>query len=214
MLFVGEKHWQRLPATTFFGSPDVATEKEHNYNREHRACHVRRSYLFVVAVWKPKEAKSAAMSRIILIGVIAVTLLPSARGRLWETREQVAARYGKPIHCDGDQNHGIVCTYNYQRFRVVVTFLDGKSQSELFYRADNKYLVPIEILKIDAMNMREHYVWEPRGRISVLVQEQNQRGQPIAISARFPDTRNPWSFHICTAEFAKKFGSTPPKVKP
>jgi len=162
------------------------------------------------------------MSRIILIGMIAVTLLPSAKGALWEKREQVEARYGKPIHCEGDQSHGIVCTFNYQRLHVVVTFLDGKSQSELYYRSDNKYLVPIEFGKLLEMNSRENYTWYPANGISALIprwpgfpNETNakKRGPVIAIAARFPDTRNPWSVHICTAEFAKKFGSAPPKVK-
>jgi hypothetical protein len=112
---------------------------------------------FIIAVWRAKEAVSTTMSRIILIGMIAATLLPNARASLWEPREQVEARYGKPIHCDGDQSHGVVCTYNYQRFHVVVTFLDGKSQSELYYRSDNKYLVPIEFGKLLEMNSRENY---------------------------------------------------------
>src|SRR5215510_1827775 len=99
------------------------------------------------------------MSRIILNGVIAITLVPSAWAALWETKEQVEAQYGKPIHCDGDQSHGIVCKYNYQHFHVVVTFFDGKSQSELFYRSDNKYLVPIEVGKIMEMNPQENYTW-------------------------------------------------------
>jgi hypothetical protein len=105
---------------------------------------------------------------------------------------------------------------------VVVTFLDGKSQSELFYRSDNKYLVPIEVGKLMEMNSRENYTWYPGNRMFVLIlrwpgfpNETNakKRGPAIAIAARFPDSANPWSFHICTAEFAKKFGSTPSKVK-
>jgi hypothetical protein len=155
--------------------------------------------------------------------VIAVIFLPNAKGRLWDTRDQVEARYGKPIHCNGDQSHGIVCAYNYQRFHVVVTFLDGKSQSELFYRSDNKYLVPFEVGKLMEMNPRENYTWYPGNRMFVLIprwpgfpDETNakKRGPAIAIAARFPDSANPWSFHICTAEFAKKFGSRPSKVKP
>jgi len=143
--------------------------------------------------------------------------LPSADARLWETREQVEARYGKPL-----QLHGDVATYNFQRFHVVVTFLNGQSQSELYYRSDNKYLVPIEVGKLMEMNSRENYTWYPGNRMFVLIPrwpgfpaETNakKRGPSIAIAARFPDDRNPWSFHICTEDFVKKFGATPSKGK-
>lgn len=153
------------------------------------------------------------MNRIVLIAMFAVLFLSSARARLWENRAQMETRYGKPLKVEGD-----VATYNFQRLHVLVTFVNGQSQSELYYRSDNKYLVPIEVLKLDEMNSRENYTWVPSGRISVLIprwpdfpNETNlkKRGPVIAISARFPDTRNPWSLHICTAEFAKKFGTTP-----
>ena len=98
------------------------------------------------------------MNRIAIIGLVTMTVISNAEARLWETRQQVDAQYGKPIHCEGDQNHGIVCTYNYQRFHVVVTFLNDRGHSELFYRSDNKYLVPIEVLKLIQMNVREGYM--------------------------------------------------------
>ena len=153
------------------------------------------------------------MNRLILMGLVAVTFLPSASGRLWETKGQVEARYGKPLRVEGNESQGTVCTYNFQRFHVVVTLLNGQSQSELYYRSDNKRLAPIEMLKLQLMNVRENYIWEMRNGMFVLVDAQ-RRGKPIAIAARFPDTTYPWSFHICTAEFVKKFGSTPPKGRP
>jgi hypothetical protein len=74
------------------------------------------------------------------------------------------ARYGKPL-----QVHGDVVTYNFQRFHVVVTFLNGQSQSELYYRSDNKYLVPIEVGKLMEMNSRENYTWYPAERMFALI---------------------------------------------
>lgn len=133
----------------------------------------------------------------------------------------VEARYGKPLRVEGNENHGTVCTYNFQRFHVVVTFLNGQSQSELYYRSDNKYLAPIEIAKLMETNSRENYTWYPTNQMFALIPRwpgfpnetpAKKRGPPIAIAARFPDTAYPWSFHICTAEFVKKFGATP-KVK-
>ena|SRR6266487_3199330 len=158
------------------------------------------------------------MNRIVPIALLTLLFfLPSAKGRLWETRGQVEARYGKPL-----QGRGDVSTYNFQRFHVLVTFVNGQSQSELYYRSDNKYLVPIEVGKLMEMNSRENYTWVPGDRMFVLIprwpgfpNETNmkRRGPPIAIAARFPDTRNPWSLHICTAEFVKKFGPTPSTAK-
>ena len=123
----------------------------------------------------------------------------------------VEARYGKPLRVQGNENQGTICTYDFGRFHVVVTFLNGQSQSELYYRSDNKYLVPIEVLKLQLMNVRKNYVWEMNRGMFVLVDAQ-RRGKPIAIAVRFPDYTYPWSFHICTAEFVKRFGLTP-KVK-
>jgi hypothetical protein len=117
-----------------------------------------------------------------------------------------------PKQCrDENGNEGTVCTYNFQRFHVVVTFLNGQSQSELYYRSDNKRLVSVEILKLQSMTLRGNYVWTVGNGMFVLVDAQ-RRGKPIAIAARFPDTTYPSSFHICTAEFVRKFGVTP-KVK-
>ena len=151
------------------------------------------------------------MSRIILIGLLAIVFVPTSKAVLWESRAMVEARYGKPLRVQGNENQGTICTYDFGRFHVVVTFLNGQSQSELYYRSDNKYLVPIEVLKLQLMNVRKNYVWEMNRGMFVLVDAQ-RRGKPIAIAARFPDTENPWSLHICTAEFVQKFG-TNPKVK-
>jgi len=151
------------------------------------------------------------MNRIILIGLLAIAFVPTGKAGLWESRAVVEARYGKPLRVEGNENQGTVCTYNFQRFHVVVTFLNGQSQSELYYRSDNKRLVPVEVLKLQSMNLRENYVWTVGNGMFVLVDAQ-RRGKPIAIAARFPDTTYPWSFHICTAELVKSFVITP-KVK-
>lgn len=158
---------------------------------------------------------------ILIIGLLAIALVPTGKAGLWESRAVVEARYGKPLRVEGNENQGTVCTYNFKRFHVVVTFLNGQSQSELYYRSDNKYLAPIEIGKLMETNSRENYTWYPTNQMFALIPRwpgfpnetpAKKRGPPIAIAARFPDTAYPWSFHICTAEFVKKFGATP-KVK-
>src|SRR6476620_6318349 len=103
------------------------------------------------------------MNRVILIiGLLAIALVPTGKAGLWESRAVVEARYGKPLRVEGNENQGTVCTYNFQRFHVVVTFLNGQSQSELYYRSDNKLLAPIEILKLQLMTSRENYIWTVR----------------------------------------------------
>jgi hypothetical protein len=151
------------------------------------------------------------MNRILLIGLLAIAFVSIGKAALWESRAVVEARYGKPLRVEGNEDKGTVCTYNFRRFHVVVTFLNDQSQSELYYRSDNQRLVPIEILKLQSMTRRENYVWTVGNGMFVLVDAQ-RRGKPIAIAVRFPDYTYPWSFHICTAEFVKKFGVTP-KVK-
>ena len=151
------------------------------------------------------------MNRIILVGLLGIVSVPTVNAGLWESRAVVEARYGKPLRAEGNEKEGTVCTYNFQRFHVVVTFLNGQSQSELYYRSDNKRLVPREILKLQSVTLRENYIWTVGNGMFVLVDAQ-RRGKPIAIAVRFPDYTYPWSFHICTAEFVKRFGLTP-KVK-
>ena len=151
------------------------------------------------------------MNRIILVGLLGIASVPTVNAGLWESRAVVEAHYGKPLRAEGNEKEGTVCTYNFRRFHVVVTFLGGQSQSELYYRSDNQRLVPIEILKLQSMTRRENYVWTVGNGMFVLVDAQ-RRGKPIAIAVRFPDYTYPWSFHICTAEFVRKFGVTP-KVK-
>lgn len=151
------------------------------------------------------------MNRIILVGLLGIASVPTVQAGLWQSKAVVEARYGKPLRAEGNEKEGTVCTYNFQRFHVVVTFLNGQSQSELYYRSDNKRLVPVEILKLQSMTLRENYIWTVGNGMFVLVDAQ-RRGKPIAIAVRFPDYTYPWSFHICTAEFVKRFGVTP-KVK-
>jgi hypothetical protein len=128
------------------------------------------------------------MNQIVLIALLVVLSLPSASARLWENRAQVETRYGKPLKVEGD-----VATYNFQRLHVLVTFVNGQSQSELYYRSDNKYLVLIEVLKLDEMNSRENYTWVPSGRISVLIPrwpDFPERDQPEKTRSGHSDLRS------------------------
>ena len=118
----------------------------------------------------------------------------------------VEGRYGKPLRVEGNENQGTVCTYNFQRFHVVVTFLNGQSQSELYYRSDNKRLVPIEILKLQSMTLRENYVWTVGNGMFVLVDAQ-RRGKPIAIAVVFQTIRTHGASIFALPSSSKSLGS-------
>jgi hypothetical protein len=151
------------------------------------------------------------MNRILLVHLLALAAVPTTNARLFETRPELEAKYGQPIKVE-NHAYGKLYTYNYKRFRVLVTFLDGKSQSELYVRADGKRLVPVEVLKLSAMNSLGN-TWTTGNGMFVLVNP-STRGHPIAVSACYPDnTAYPLSLHICTADFVKKFGTAPPNGK-
>jgi hypothetical protein len=75
-----------------------------------------------------------------LIATLAAALLASsASARVGETEQQIEMRYGKPIFpLSGswstleDELGGELRTYLFHEFTIVVTFVDGKSEVELF----------------------------------------------------------------------------------
>ena len=123
----------------------------------------------------------------------------------------VEGRYGKPLRVEGNESQGTVCTHNFQRFHVVVTFLNGQSQSELCIAgATISAFAPIENLKLQLMNVRENYSWEMRNGMFVLVDAQ-RRGKPIAIAVRFPTRRTYGASIFALPSSLKVWGH--PKVK-
>jgi hypothetical protein len=144
------------------------------------------------------------VKRLVLISLLVATWLPSARGSLWESKAEIEARYGPAIRVE-DHGAGKTYVYSFKRFTVLVTFLDGKSQSELYSRSDGKYLVPVEVLSLLQMNSSGK-TWEPTGTLFALV-DPVRRGRPIAIAARSPGSAYPRTLHICTSDFVKRFGT-------
>ena len=73
--------------------------------------------------------------------VMALLGLVSSRAdaRLWETIAQTEARYGKPLaKFPGEQRGEEERKYRYKDFYILVTFLNGRSDDEKYFRTDAK----------------------------------------------------------------------------
>jgi hypothetical protein len=132
-----------------------------------------------------------------------LAILTEADARLWETKAQIDARYGKPIRVDKDPN-GDLYTYRFKQCYVLVTFLDGKSQSELYLRTDYaSRLTSREIQEIFSMNTVGNSSWRTSDGIFALVPKAG--GHPIAVAAYSANDKPP-ILGLSTADFVKKSG--------
>src|SRR3712207_2018087 len=92
----------------------------------------------------------ATRSFIVAVAVLC-TCSAHVSARLWETQAQLEKRCGKPSSVNKDPN-GDIYTYHVEQYEVLVTFLDRRSQSELYVRRDSRPLTPQDIQKILSMN--------------------------------------------------------------
>ncbi len=74
------------------------------------------------------------MTRCLIITLAATLLASTAFGRLGETFDQIEARYGPqvPRSMAQDELGNHMITYNFHGFTIVVTFVNWKSEVELF----------------------------------------------------------------------------------
>jgi hypothetical protein len=151
------------------------------------------------------------MLRVItLAGVAMVLSIASGYARLWETKAEITARFGKPLRIDKD-SAGDLYTYRFQQFNVVVTFLDGKSQSELYVRSDyTSRFTQQQVQQILSMNTLRETSWRTSEGTFALVPKAG--GHPVAVGAYSPDTSPP-VVGVCTADFVKKSGWLPGNQK-
>jgi hypothetical protein len=147
---------------------------------------------------------------IILATAVVVFTVVHTDARLWETKAEIGARFGKPIRIDKDPA-GDLYTYRFQQFNVVVTFLDGKSQSELYVRSDyTSRLTQKQVQEILSMNTIRNTGWRTSEGIFALVPKAG--GHPVAVGAYSPDASPP-VLGVCTADFVKKSGWLPGNQK-
>ena len=72
----------------------------------------------------------------------------SVQAGIGETKQQVEARYGKPVTPGTKPTNGIgdlELAYDWKEFFVIVTYLDGRSLSEIISRQDDKRILIPEI---------------------------------------------------------------------
>src|SRR5436189_3657199 len=83
--------------------------------------------------------------------IVALAVCSSAEARLWDTKAELDARYGKPARYEKDAD-GDNYTYRFKGFEVLITMLASKSQSELYYRSDAHGLTPEQVKTVLALN--------------------------------------------------------------
>ena len=72
--------------------------------------------------------------RLVLTLLVFLSALSSSWALLGDTEDEAAARYGKPVsHSANPQQDKQTRIYEYQGYRVVVTFEQGRSTSEGFF---------------------------------------------------------------------------------
>jgi hypothetical protein len=144
-----------------------------------------------------------------LIAALTAFACRNAHARLWETKTQLDARYGKPTSTFHDAD-GPNYVYRFHQFQVLVTLLDGKSQSELYYHSSgNSGLTPAEIQTLLSLNAVGNS-WRTTEGIFALVKPSG--GHPIAVGAYRPEG-NPPVLGVCTADFVHKSGAVPGNKK-
>ena len=86
------------------------------------------------------------MKKLLALAFVCSAL--SAHAGIGETKQQVEARYGKPVTPGTKPTDGIGdsnLTYNWKEYFVHVTYLDGRSISEIISRLDDKRILIPEI---------------------------------------------------------------------
>jgi hypothetical protein len=134
----------------------------------------------------------------------------SADARLWETKAELDARYGKPTRTynDADGKHYI---YRFKQYQVQVMLLDGKSQIELYHHINNSGLTPTEIQMFLSLNALGNSWRVTEEGMFALVKPSG--GDPIAVGMYVPGASPP-SLSVLTADFAKKAGLPPVRRLP
>src|SRR4051794_36807938 len=98
------------------------------------------------------------MSGLFLTVAATIAMAGIANGRLLETQSETEARYGRPVKVE-DSSYGKAFTYTFKKYRLVVTFVNGRSQNEVYQRVDGKTLVAAEIGMLMHLNQLNK-TWE------------------------------------------------------
>jgi hypothetical protein len=79
------------------------------------------------------------MLRALTLLALAAFVVPRGDARLWETIAQTEARYGHALQkFSGEQRGEEQRKYRYKSFYILVTFVGGRSDDEMYFHTDGK----------------------------------------------------------------------------
>jgi hypothetical protein len=147
------------------------------------------------------------MCRAITLVAAVTMLLPRfAHARLWETVAQIENRFGPPVQTwavkSGEQDR----RYRYKQYKVLVTYVNGRSASELYMHADTASLFPdaeVKSLLDDHSlgNRWERPLAEPMWYMTA--HGKNERIAAAAYYPKLPRVGEP-AFTVLTATYARR----------
>jgi hypothetical protein len=143
--------------------------------------------------------------------LLACALAQHASARLRDTKAQVEERFGRSTKTAQAQPGEEALEYRYKDFIVIVTFVAGKSEQEIFVHQDLKTpLSDSEIQSLLDMNSFGQR-WEKSAEIPVWSLAGSDPHGWVALAAYFPKSPQYVApgLGIMTADYAKKHGFMP-----
>src|SRR5262245_7088782 len=100
----------------------------------------------------------------ILTVAVSLALCRPAQARLGQTQQEVTEEMGKPVKVESAPKTGeSTCVYQFKKFGVVVTFINGKSQQEIFLKTDGSELTAEDLAEGLKLNVGESKWIEAKG---------------------------------------------------
>ena len=142
------------------------------------------------------------MQTLLLIALSLCFALNIAFARLGETEEQIEARYGKPQKSVISYGH-MVETYEVNGFSIMVSFMDGKSASEMYSKSDKTKLSDAELQKLLEVNaLGSRWILDPTSRFEAEWKLEN--GAATALSLGICLTISSKEYHKFFSDVKKK----------
>ncbi len=141
---------------------------------------------------------------ILFFALLAFAVTRPAVARLWETEQQLQARYGPPIKkIENSPDGGKFYTYRFKEYNILVSIIGGKSENEFYVRQDRKPLTTTQItfflLQISEAS-GDRWWWDRRLPMKVL--GQNWKAVSVDFN-RVPTTDSP-GVEVCTLSYARR----------
>jgi len=147
------------------------------------------------------------MCRATTLFLVVTLLLPRlAYARLWETVAQIESRFGPPVQIwpvkSGEQDR----RYRYKQYRVLITYANGRSASELYMHADSA--APFTDAEVKSL-LSEHSLgnrWERPLAEPMWYMTAPGKPERIAVAAYYPKLPRVGqpAFTVLTATYARR----------